>query len=238
MWSCTSIFLYALMACIGRTLHDVFLYLSALPCCGFVFCLLPLGWFLTFLTACWQEMNIWICVQPSCISVGSGVLRYLVVNAMTYCNHVASCGPPSCFLNTFSLLTCLCSSATGFFSVHHLLSSPFTFWKMFSLFFLASLLSICFALSPPDPSVFHWLAHKAVTLSPAIISCLYFLHAAYSSTLKMEVVCSFKTVNFYQAMWCHTLEHGNLYILLFHHTLLWEHVLWKLKWLFETDALI
>jgi hypothetical protein len=93
-------------------------------------------------------------------------------------------------------------------------------------------------LPTPGPSVFHWLALKAVTFSPAIISCLYFSYAAYCYTLKMEAVCSFKTVNFSQTVWCHTSEHGNLYILLFHHILLWEHVLWKLKWLFETVALI
>lgn len=93
----------------------------------------------------------------------------------------------------------------------------YTFWKI-SHCFLASLLSVCSALPPPGLSASHWHAHKAMTLSPAIISCLYFSYAAYCYTLKMEAVCCFKTVNFYQTLWYHTSEHGNLYILLFHCT--------------------
>lgn len=177
-------------------------------------------------SACSHWADSWLSVQLP----GRGWTCKSVLSPVAFLWDLLDCA-------IFFLLSCLICSATGFFNVHHLSSSPFTFWKI-SCCFLTSLLSVCFALPPPCPSVSHWLAHKTATLSPAIISCLYFLYAAYCCTLKMEAVCSFKTVNLYQTMWCHTSEHGNLYILLFRHTLLWEHAIWKWKWLFETGALI
>jgi hypothetical protein len=156
------------------------------------------------------------------------------------CDLLKSCSilgppPPPCFLNTFFLLFCLCGSAMGS-SVCTIF--PLTFWKnVFSLlcsksiiclFCLAPSWSFCFSLACSQ-SCDPFSCHHILPLHFAC-SLLYYTELGGSVFLQNS--------KFDQTMWCRTSEHGTLYILLFHHTLLWEHAFWKLKWLFETDALI
>ena len=83
------------------------------------------------------------------------------------------------------------------------------------LFFPASSLAV---LAPPPSDVWisHWLTHTAISLTLP--------HAAYSSTLEVEVACSCKTSgNLYQSTVLHPrTQHPSWWYFLLHFNSMWQ----------------